>query len=926
MEYIDPQKQRQEQQRQEQLRIQEQKRQAKLREEQNHQNQIKRGKSGANPYAPASSTSYQSTSLAKANPPALPKYSQLNLFGFHGIDPNLFRTPLTFMGSQPPLWGHQEQEHNSYWQSRQAQRNQQQQEREEKYKYNQLDWLAPEPKQPLKVTQVTDPKAGWMSREAQERQIKAGTLNSDFDGLRAISDYMMAAHPADLLPHGANLDEWLAKAQAFKTEQNGVQVASARVQGHGARPETPVEQFQHRLKDGAIHRLEQNKARLTQVQGSYQNTQPGNEQWSTLRALANRDQQLKRMQDQTNQELMTLIAKKEFSNTPLGRLANQTPLGKVLDLPKSDPIQNGFLLNVLGTSPQDVDPKYREQFSELRGRLSILYSVRQEMWAVHPALAVVDTYVVSKMANTEWNNSVIYREMGQGFNGMRSDMTKLSQTVAQDPSKALLFDALKLDTLKTFTNPVERQQAQDWVKQQEDKDGTLKAVLGVGALGLTAGGMLAGPLGWSATAARGLLFGGSVLGTALAAHEFPQLIVMDLAAKAGAAGGDKLTHQTPEEARMNLALGYANLAIAGLDLGLMPGLIGKVVQIPGAVRSAASLTRKQSQVWVNSIARHSGTLTDAALEKLLQGVRTAEESTTLIVVNGDMTLTAANPLKNLRQKLETTVDTRASGRVARSVEGYENAATVKSLVGKKFNLSQLPEGYKYAKIPLEDGSVREVIYLPKSNNKMVPLEIDKDGLVQVGAKGEYRVVRDKYYNKNFETIPGEKGTKVFKGKGNSWIHHMVPDNVMRSDPLYQRAFELGIFNPDRTSNLIELAADKDVLQAGRKLLAKEHPEVKVSDFTHYSQHPKYDRLVQTQIEDALKQLKQQHGFTQMKDNDFIMQMKPDEIKSALTGLEKRLRRGLMGEDRQLYKQIKILTRDNGSLAERLDTNTNVDFA
>jgi hypothetical protein len=75
--------------------------------------------------------------------------------------------------------------------------------------------------------------------------------------------------------------------------------------------------------------------------------------------------------------------------------------------------------------------------------------------------------------------------------------------------------------------------------------------------------------------------------------------------------------------------------------------------------------------------------------------------------------------------------------------------------------------------------VREVIYLPKSNNKMVPLEIDKDGLVQVGAKGEYRIVRDKYYNKNFETIPEEKGTKVLEGKGNSWIHHMVPDNVMR---------------------------------------------------------------------------------------------------------------------------------------------------
>jgi hypothetical protein len=221
--------------------------------------------------------------------------------------------------------------------------------------------------------------------------------------------------------------------------------------------------------------------------------------------------------------------------------------------------------------------------------------------------------------------------------------------------------------------------------------------------------------------------------------------VMDMAARAGAAGGEKLTNQAPEEARMNLAMGYANFVVCGLDLGLQPGVIARVAQMPKAVRAAASLTRKQGQVLVNSIARHSGTLTDAALEKLLQGVRTADESTTLIVVNGDGTLTASNPLKNLRQKLETTVDTRASGRVARSVEGYENAATVKSLVGKKFNLSQLPEGYKYAKIPLEDGSVREVIYLPKSNNKMVPLEIDKNGLVQVGSKGEYRVVRDKYY-------------------------------------------------------------------------------------------------------------------------------------------------------------------------------------
>jgi hypothetical protein len=40
------------------------------------------------------------------------------------------------------------------------------------------------------------------------------------------------------------------------------------------------------------------------------------------------------------------------------------------------------------------------------------------------------------------------------------------------------------------------------------------------------------------------------------AYEFPQLQVMDLAAKASETGGGKLTHQTPEQARMNLILGY----------------------------------------------------------------------------------------------------------------------------------------------------------------------------------------------------------------------------------------------------------------------------------------------------------------------------------------------------------------------------------
>jgi hypothetical protein len=133
MEFIDPQKQRQEQQRQEQLRRQDQQRQARKREENARQaNEAIRGKS-------ALKTPYKPSLLDKISPPAPPKYSQLNLFEFHGIDPNQFRTPLTFSGMPQNSWDQQEQDRNSHWLRRKDRRQQQQQEREERYKYNQLD-------------------------------------------------------------------------------------------------------------------------------------------------------------------------------------------------------------------------------------------------------------------------------------------------------------------------------------------------------------------------------------------------------------------------------------------------------------------------------------------------------------------------------------------------------------------------------------------------------------------------------------------------------------------------------------------------------------------------------------------------------------------------------------------------------------------
>jgi hypothetical protein len=408
---------------------------------------------------------------------------------------------------------------------------------------------------------------------------------------------------------------------------------------------------------------------------------------------------------------------------------------------------------------------------------------------------------------------------------------------------------------------------------------------------------------------RGLLLGGSVLGTATAAYEFPQVMVMDLAAKASAAGGEKLTNQTPEEARMNLALGYANLAIAGLDLGLATGLIGKVVQIPGAVRSAASLTRKQSQVWINSVAQHTGTLTDAMLEKMLQAVKVADEKTTQIVLNGDGTLTQMRPLSQVTERMETTVAARASGKVKppKALEEYANAVRVKSFIGTKVDPNNLPPGYLYGKMPLENGKFREVIYLPESNSDMVPLKLDAKGFIKQAPEGQYRIVNKTAYDKNVVTTPGKPGKLL---GGDSEIHHLFADNLLRKTPFGQRALKLGAFNPDAGPNLIELANSTKNLEKARAA----HPNVKFSDFVHNTQHPKFDELMQTVIDDEITAIREAKGISGENIN-FIPQMTKEEIKEVLDESLARIRGGLMGEDKALYKDLKKITRPSGSLAQ-----------
>jgi hypothetical protein len=135
--------------------------------------------------------------------------------------------------------------------------------------------------------------------------------------------------------------------------------------------------------------------------------------------------------------------------------------------------------------------------------------------------------------------------------------------------------------------------------------------------------------------------------------------------------------------------------------------------------------------------------------------------------------------------------------------------------------------------------------------------------------------------------------------------------------VYQRAFELGLMDPDRTSNLIELARDANVLAQGRQNLRNRGlPENLVSDITHYTQHPKYDQFVTERLNTALRNLRQQKGMGNLTLEQFANRMTRTEIEGFIQDMENGLRNGYMGIDRKLYRQLP--KRDNGSISQSPD--------
>jgi hypothetical protein len=670
-------------------------------------------------------------------------------------------------------------------------------------------------------------------------------------------------------------------------------VASARVQGYGIiTPDTPEQQIHHQFETNVAAKaqglLKANKDRLNIEQKSYaQDSNPKSDRWSHLWQVASQRREFQVQQANLQKQL-------EFTTQEMSNLS---------DIPDGT-----GLMSTPGERQNSVKHKKLVALSDQKRRLGERIAVAKQMQVsleyAYPALSAVKN---ETGANPQ-DILAVQGRLPEEFDGIRGNIDKLSGEVTKDPSTALLFDSVVTsELLRGGHSRAQRKELTGWLEGERGNKERLSQ------LGQAVGGGLflasfIPQLRGGAALLR--MVGAGTLGATFA-YDLPDLMLLDAAAQSGRGGAGQLTGQSPEEARFNLVMGYANVALAGLDVGAEVGVIRGLERLVGRGSVQGAQVLRQTWVQVMSLARQGDAGLERARELLMKakGVPQSMVDEVMEVLSPSQEIVGVGKMSRSEMRGQTAgqVTTQQAVQKAKvkkppkAFEAYANAGSVKPFISTKVDPNNLPPGYLYGKMPLENGKFREVIYLPESNGDMVPLKLDVKGFIKKAPEGEYRIVNKTAYDKNVVTDPDKRGKLL---GGDSEVHHLFADNLLRKTPFGQRALTLGAFNPDAGPNLIELANSTKNLEKARQA----HPDVQFSDFIHNTQHLEFDRLMQTVINQEIKSFREAKGLFRMKNPDFIQKMTKEEIKEVLDESLARMKSGLMNEDKALYREIEKRTR------------------
>jgi hypothetical protein len=207
-----------------------------------------------------------------------------------------------------------------------------------------------------------------------------------------------------------------------------------------------------------------------------------------------------------------------------------------------------------------------------------------------------------------------------------------------------------------------------------------------------------------------------------------------------------------------------------------------------------------------------------------------------------------------------------------------NWPDIRPLIGKPFDSTKLPGGYKVRILEGEPVVSRNVA----DNKKFTPVTIDEAGSLQILDPKRLSVqsVMKTNYKKAYGPIPQ-----------GFWIHHLIPDNLVRSTPLGKLLQHYG-YDLDRASNLAGMPGDK--------VYAKtiiDDPDI----IGHWENHGVYDKAVKAQMAAIYEKIKVKYGDP-MKLNEAGKKELFDKIKELEDNL------------RQDIKEKKLPVKPNGTLA------------
>ncbi|MDX2305687.1 MAG: DUF4157 domain-containing protein, partial [Microscillaceae bacterium] len=308
--------------------------------------------------------------------------------------------------------------------------------------------------------------------------------------------------------------------------------------------------FKGMLRANALQQLRENKQKLDQEQAKYRNDQSDNAEWIRLRQIIRQDQEIKQREDR-------LASRYAIQNAALGRLEEV--------LPEWEASSNPMVMSQLETF-RTMRESLVVEVAGLRTNLDEARQGRARLRLEYPPLSVIDVTEVSDSTP----NSLIYTRIVSGFNEVRQIIDDVMIRIHEEDIPLSKLGTIVTQTKEQMGITSERRAQGDdlsvavlnWLDSEDTTEsiitwtGTiLSLVLGVAAI--------IASVGWAIF----LGLAGSAIGLGTAVYEFERAEDLYAASRAGEATGGHLV-EDPAAARFNYIMGWVNLLLAGLDLGL----------------------------------------------------------------------------------------------------------------------------------------------------------------------------------------------------------------------------------------------------------------------------------------------------------------------------------------------------------------------